>query len=513
MDGPGSPATSASNVTEPRRRRAPRSFDVVVVGGGPAGAVMGWSLATRGLRTLVLDRARFPREKVCGDFVEPRGLRLFQTMGCLGALEANGPLAITHVNLFLDGRSAYREHIPFYEDQPALPNHGYIIPREDLDIRILESASSAGADVREGCHVSAVERTGDVMHVRYRHGDTEETVRCTLVVGADGAHSVVGRAFGLGMDDPRYIAVSQRAYVDGIETANGEAAFVFDYDLFPGYGWMFPMSNGRANVGVGLLAETRDRYRISVPALFATFLRKLQRLHPGCERMQLASKPIGGIVKTYGGAGRNHFDGGILIGDAGCFVDPMTGEGITPAAESAVIGAGVIADALGEGRTDARFLSSYERRFRAYFDPAMSYLDYVACVMRNRHFASFWMSVVARGCALAMSDRRFARIGGAAFGGLDVRPLDIATRMWAKSAGLLVAESGRVSVDFAAGRLNAASAFMDMGRWTSAWWGSMAEDPAWHARWMGDVTRKWLALPRKVRLRDPRMQGPEIRLA
>jgi hypothetical protein len=96
---------------------------------------------------------------------------------------------------------------------------------------------------------------------------------------------------------------------------------------------------------------------------------------------------------------------------------------------------------------------------------------------------------------------------------MDVRPFDMAARMWAKTAGLVMAESGRLTVDFAAGRLSAGSALLDMGRWSSAWWGSIAEDPAWHARWMGDVTRAWLRLPRTVRMRDPRMRGPaELRL-
>lgn len=479
-----------------------------MVGGGPAGAVMGWALATRGVRVLILDRARFPREKVCGDFVEPRGLRLFDTMGCLGALEASGRLAITHVNLFLDGKSAYREHIPFYAGRTDLPQHGYIIPREDLDHRILGAAVSAGATLREGCQVTAVERAGHRMIVRCKDGNGEQSFTSPIVVGADGTHSIVARFAGLLVDDPRTMAVSQRAYVEGVHTTQGEAAFVFDRDLFPGYGWMFPMLDGRANVGVGILAETRDRYRISVPALFQRFLEKLKRLHPGCGAMRLASKPIGGIVKTYGGGGPNHFAGGILIGDAGCFVDPMTGEGITPAAESALLGAAVIADALDQGRTDAAFLSAYERSFRAYFDPAMCYLDFVACMMRNRHFCEFWLRVVARGCELAMRDSAFAGAGGAAFGGLDIRPLDMVGRMWVKTTGLLVTDAGRLAAAVMTGQWSAVTGIGDVGSWYSGWWGSLAEDPAWHARWLADIGRKWLRLPRTIRLRDPRVRGP-----
>ncbi len=476
---------------------------------------MGWALASRGIRVLILDRARFPREKVCGDFVEPRGLRLFRKMGCLSRLEATGPLAITHVNLFLDGNSAYRERIPFYASHTDLPPYGYIIPREELDHRVLASAIDAGAELREGCHVSGVTRVGEKMVVRLRDGDRTESVRAPIVIGADGTHSIVARSVGLHSDDPRYIAVSQRAYVENVDTGRGEAAFVFDRDLFPGYGWMFPMAHGRANVGVGILAETRDRYKISVPRLFDTFLRKLRRVHGGCGEMQLASKPIGGIVKTYGGSGANYFNGGLLVGDAGCFVDPMTGEGITPAAESSIIGASVVADAVNRGRTDARFLSAYERDFRAYFDPSMCYLDYCACLMRNRHLREFWLTVVRRGCELAMRDKNFARLGGAPFGGIEVRPLDIVLQMWVKSAGQLAEDSGRFATDFLSGKTGAMStAIADVGRWQTAWWSSVVEDPAWHSRWMADVTRKWLRLYKTTKLRDPRTKGPvQVRLA
>ena len=105
--------------------------------------------------------------------------------------------------------------------------------------------------------------------------------RAPLVVGADGANSVVARGAGLAVGDPRRIAVAQRAYANVAGDLDvGEAAFFFDETLFPGYGWMFPMAGGRVNVGVGILAETRSRLGVHVPDLFAEFVERVRRRAP-----------------------------------------------------------------------------------------------------------------------------------------------------------------------------------------------------------------------------------------
>ena len=135
------------------------SYDVVVVGAGPAGSVMAWSLAERGVRVAVLDRARFPREKVCGDFIEPGGLRILEAMGCLGALEESAPLPITRLRAFIRSRVVFHGEIPYYEPQHGLPAYGYVVPRSELDLRLLERAQEASATVHQGCSVTDVAPT------------------------------------------------------------------------------------------------------------------------------------------------------------------------------------------------------------------------------------------------------------------------------------------------------------------------------------------------------------------
>lgn len=482
--------------------------DVLIAGGGPAGSTLAWALARAGLRPVVLDRASFPREKVCGDYVDPRGLRILRAMGALEPLERQRRPKISTTAAFVDWERRFDGPIPSYGTGEDLP-HGYTIPRTELDAAMLRAAVAAGAVVHEQTTVRDLDAGPGGVEVTATRGQRAARYRAKLIAGADGANSVVARSRGLSMEDPRRTAVSRRAYgvIDKSVSETGEADVFYDRDSFPGFAWMFTSSEGRVNLGLGILSEARQRWDMNLPSLFDDFVESLRRHHPRCATLKLDSKPIGGVLKMYGGAGPNHFDGGLLVGDAGCFVDPLTGEGITPGMESALLAAPVLAGALESGDCSAAGLAPYETAFRAYFDPSMMFLDLCAEMLRNRHLARPWLKAIARGAQMAQQDDAFADTGGSYLG--DIRPLDLLGKFWMRSMEEVLLAWPRFFSGVAGPRRQPGTSPVDLVDWSIAFSRSMVEDPRWHMNWVGDIQRQWARLLSSTDglSRDPRADG------
>jgi menaquinone-9 beta-reductase len=432
-------------------------------------------------------------------------------MGCLEYLEAESPLPISESATFVDSQCKYRGKIPFYGVRADMLPHGYIIPREKLDSFLFEAAEKAGAITHPETTVTGVRVSVRDVVVETLRGSRSTSYRGRIVVGADGVNSIVARSTGLSVADPRYTAVSQRGYAEGVDGDVGEAVFYFEKDFFPGYGWMFPMRGGVVNVGLGILSETAKRFQLNIPNLLEEFLRKLRHSHPRCSKLRLCRPPIGGIVKTYGNAGPNHFSRGVLIGDAGSFVDPMTGEGITPAMESAILATPIIMKALSIGSFSSTAFSAYERSFRNYFNPSMLFLDVCATTMRNRHFTEPWLKALARGCELAQDDPTFARTAGAYFGGLEINPALILSQVWfriASELALILPKSVKAFLKNDSNPLF--PSIREMMNWNFCWWNSIFDDPLWHASWTLDLQGKWLKFLSNIKdfPADPRAVGP-----
>ncbi|HEY4428974.1 MAG TPA: NAD(P)/FAD-dependent oxidoreductase [Solirubrobacteraceae bacterium] len=487
------------------------SADVVIVGGGPAGSTLAWALARSGLRPLVLERASFPREKVCGDYVDPRGLRILGAMGALEALERHKRVKVTSMATFVDWEQRFSGPIPVYSKVDNLPPYGYTIQREELDNAMLRAAVAAGAVVHEETAVVDLDARSDGVAVTAKRGDRTVRYRAKLIAGADGANSVVARSQGLSIEGVRRTAVARRAYgvIDEPAPETGEAALFYDRDSFPGFGWMFTSANGRVNLGIGILSEARQRWDMSLARLFEGFVESLRRHHPRCATLRLDSKPIGGVQKMYGAAGPNRFDGGLLVGDAGCFVDPLTGEGITPSMESSLLAAPVLAAALESGDYSATGLSGYETAFRGYFDPSMMFLDLCAEMLRNRHLTRPWLNALARGCQIAQHDDAFAEVAGSYIGGLDIRPFDLLGKVWVRAMEDAFLAWPRFFSGLAGARRQPGTSPGDLVDWSVAFSRSMIDDTRWHMSWASDLQRQWARLLSSIDgvSHDPRVDG------
>jgi hypothetical protein len=168
--------------------------------------------------------------------------------------------------------------------------------------------------------------------------------------------------------------------------------------------------------------------------------------------------------------------------------------------------------ALEAGRFDAEFLSRFDRDFRSYFDPSMLYLGLCAVILRNRHFQEFWMRSTYRGFQAAQADPDFGRVAGTTFGGLNLQPLAVLGQVW-RNIFAYLAEGGTQAIrGLMTGRgPTDGGLFGDLAAWERGWRQSIADDPAWHFHWLGDVAKAMARVqPLLGGSANPRTLGPLI---
>jgi geranylgeranyl reductase family protein len=359
------PLTQTSNGAGPRRPAA--EADVIVVGAGPSGSTTAYYLAQAGLDVLLLEKTRFPREKVCGDGLTPRGVKTLVAMG-IGVSEQDGWVRNKGLRVIGAGK---RLELPWPE-LSSYPGYGLVRPRTDLDQMLARRAEHAGARLLEGVTVTGPvrhERTGRITGVVAKDANGERTYRARVIVAADGNSSRLSVAMGLRKRDDRPLGVAVRTYYQSPRHDDDYLESwldLWDGDrLLPGYGWIFGMGDGTSNVGLGLLNTSAAFGNTDYHALLRKWLAGMPAEWGFTEENR--TQPIRGAALPMGFNRTPHYyQGLLLVGDAGGMVNPFNGEGIAYAMESGEILARTIAQALARARRaeTERVLAGYPRALR-----------------------------------------------------------------------------------------------------------------------------------------------------
>ena len=358
------PATQTSNGT--RTGRPVDDADVIVVGAGPSGSTTAYYLAQAGLDVLLLEKSRFPREKVCGDGLTPRGVKALVAMG-ISVSEQDGWVRNKGLRVIGAGK---RMELPWPE-LSSYPGYGLVRPRTDLDQMLARRAQQAGARLLEGVTVTGPvrdDRTGRITGVTARAADAgdERTYTSRVIVAADGNSSRLSVAMGLRKRDDRPLGVAVRTYYQSPRHDDDYLESwldLWDGDrLLPGYGWIFGMGDGTSNVGLGLLNTSAAFGHTDYHALLRKWLGGMPAEWGFTEENR--TQPIRGAALPMGFNRTPHYyQGLLLVGDAGGMVNPFNGEGIAYAMESGELLARTIAQALARARRaeTERVLAGYPR--------------------------------------------------------------------------------------------------------------------------------------------------------
>ncbi len=318
---------------------------------------------------LLLEKSRFPREKVCGDGLTPRGVRALIAMG-VSVSEQDGWIRNKGLRVIGAGRRLEMA----WPELSSYPGYGLVRPRTDFDEILARRAEQAGARLVEGLTVTGPvldERTGRITGVCARPaGDGDErTYAGRVIVAADGNSSRLSVAMGLRKRDDRPLGVAVRTYY---RTPRSDDDYLeswldlWDGDrLLPGYGWIFGMGDGTSNVGLGLLNTSAAFGHTDYHALLRQWLKGMPAEWGFTEENR--TQPIRGAALPMGfNRTPPYFNGLLLAGDAGGMVNPFNGEGIAYAMESGEILARTIAQALARptrAETE-RVLAGYPRALR-----------------------------------------------------------------------------------------------------------------------------------------------------
>lgn len=339
------------------------TYDVVIIGAGPAGCACAHQLSGQGLSIVILEKESFPRDKICGDgLTADIGNQLYLMNEGLGQrFEAMAEKNPSHGVRFY---APNQKHVDISYTTLEKPRAGfYVSKRVDFDNFLYEETKTMpDVDILENHTAKQFDFHQDSVSVTTNQG----IFTGKMVVGADGAHSVINKQINKAKIDREHYSAGIRQYFENVECLpdNHHMEVHFYKEILPGYLWIFPLPNGNANVGMGILSSVVSKKKIDLKEKFNTLL----ATHPNLKDRFKHAKPTDSI-RGFGlplGSKKMTRSGDryLLLGDAASLIDPFTGEGIGNALRSGRVAAAHILEGVKQNRFDAAFNLQYDKEIQ-----------------------------------------------------------------------------------------------------------------------------------------------------
>ena len=347
-------------------------YPVCILGAGPSGCSASLHLTQNGVHHLLIDKSTFPRDKICGDALSGKVVYALNRVapGLSAKLASISTEFLPSWGISFYAPNGKALQVPFKQNpSPEQMAPGFIATRMDFDAFLVKSAASAYADLVLGTDA----------HIRIHEDRIEITmpdgkvVTADMLIDASGAHSRIAREYGIEVDKNHHCA-GLRQYWQGVEALhpNGFIELHFIKDVLPGYFWIFPMTNNRVNVGIGMLSSKVSDKKVNLKNELARII----ETHPEISKRFKSAEPLES-PKGWGlplGSKRRQisFNRLILTGDAASLIDPFTGEGIGNGMISGYYAAEMAVDATQQERYDADFLSKYDEHVYHHLGPELA---------------------------------------------------------------------------------------------------------------------------------------------
>ncbi len=350
--------------------------DIIIVGAGPAGISTAIFLAKRGISALVLEKEKFPRDKICGDSVNYTSINIFKEMGVYDEVLKQNPFFTNGVFFTSPSNIELKTKI--------VNNKGLMMPRIKLDNILARHAMGMGVFLREKFMVTQpLVENNQVVGIKGVCNGKEEKIRSKIVVAADGTNSIIARKLLNKKLKPTYTAVAIRTYFDNVKNLTDLIEIHYEKTILPAYGWIFPTGKNSANVGVGIRYDHYKKNGKPIKEIFYNFIKN----NPHAQR-KLDSAKMTAPLKIWpllfdSSASEKYRDGILFAGDAASLIDPLTGQGIPNALLSGKLAAQTILNALEKNDFSYKTLKNYKKQYDDLIKPNFQAAFFLQYLMGN----------------------------------------------------------------------------------------------------------------------------------